>query len=97
MEYRDSEVYREEQEEGPDEWFVIKGYTEDGGAIVEIDTSWPLYPVLEAIATVRRLTIPDLLLELLKAERERTALEDPLFEEFIQFRLAFGFREFNAP
>lgn len=97
MEYQDSEVYREEQEEGPKEYIFHKGYTEDGEAIVEIDTSWPLYPLLEAIATVRRLTIPDLLLELLKAERERTALEDPLFEEFIQFRLAFGFREFNAP
>lgn len=90
MEYQDSEEYRDEPDTDTSESFVIKGRTDDGQVIVEMDIDTDAHELLLEHAARTGKSVSELVAELMDAVSDEVIRESPHILEIMEFREAFG-------
>lgn len=90
MEYQDSEEYRDDSDTDTGESFVIKGYTDDGKVIVEMDFDTDVLDMLNTHAERTGKSISELTSELIDEYTMAVFRERPYLWEVMEFREAFG-------
>lgn len=90
MEYQDSEEYRDEPDTESGESFVIKGRTDDGQVIVEMDIDTEAHELLMKEVERTGKTVSELVGEIMDKYCAEVIRDSPHLLEIMEFREAFG-------
>jgi hypothetical protein len=90
MEYQDSEQYRDETDTDTGESFVIKGRTDDGQVIVEMDIDTEAHKLLIEQAERTGRTVSEIVNDIVREYTAEVFRESPHLAEVMEFRESFG-------
>jgi hypothetical protein len=90
LEYLDSEEYRDDSDSDNGDSFVIKGRTDDGQVIVEMDIDTEAHELLLKEVERTGKTVSELVAEIMDTYCAEVIRDAPHLLEIMEFREAFG-------